>query len=49
MGSSGLSYRVVVHHLRLLEEESVVLKKGGKKPYVWQSTGVGQQRLVSQT
>jgi len=49
MASTRLSYGVLVHHLRLLEEERVVVKKGSKKPYVWQSTGVGQQRLVSQT
>ncbi len=49
MDSSGLSYRVVVHHLRLLEDERVVVKKGGKKPYVWELTGVGQQRLVDST
>jgi predicted transcriptional regulator len=46
MGPSELKYNVVVHHLRLLEAERVVVKKGGKKPYVWQLTGVGQQRLV---
>ena len=43
---SQLKYNTVVHHLRLLEAERVVVKKGGKKPYVWQLTGVGQQRLV---
>ena len=46
MASNQLKYNVVVHHLRLLEAERVVVKKGGKKPYVWQLTGVGQQRLV---
>lgn len=45
MGLSGLSYNVVAHHLRLLEDERVVVKKGSKKPYVWQLTGSGQQRL----
>jgi hypothetical protein len=43
---SQLKYNTVVHHLHLLEAERVVVKKGGKKPYVWQLTGVGQQRLV---
>jgi predicted transcriptional regulator len=46
MSSGELNYNVVIHHLRLLEAERVVVKKGGKKPYVWQLTGVGQQRLV---
>ena len=46
MDSSELKYNVVVHHLRLLEAERVVVKKGGKRPYVWQLTGAGQQRLV---
>jgi len=45
VGSSGLHYRVVVHHLRLLKAERVVVRKGEKRPFVWQLTGVGQQRL----
>jgi len=45
VGLSGLHYNVVVHHLRLLEAEQVVVRKGDKKPFVWQLTGVGQQRL----
>ena len=49
MSASGLSYRVVVHHLHLLEEERVVVRKSGKKPYVWELTGIGQQRLVDST
>ena len=48
-GSGKLSYRVVTYHLRLLEAERVVGKKGEKKPYVWQVTGVGQQRLLNST
>jgi len=47
VGLSGLNYSVVVHHLRLLEAERVVVRKGGKKPFMWELTGVGQQRLVS--
>jgi hypothetical protein len=46
MGPSGLKYNVVVHHLHLLEAERVVVREGDKKPYIWQLTGVGQQRLV---
>lgn len=48
IASSGkLSYRVVTYHLRLLEAERVVDKKDARKPYVWQVTGVGQQRLLN--
>ena len=46
MGLSELKYNVVIHHLRLLEAERVVVKRGGKKPFVWELTGGGQQRLV---
>lgn len=44
--ATGLSYQVVAHHLRLLETEKVVIRKG-KKPYSWELTGIGQQRLVN--
>ncbi len=40
------SYKVVLHHLHLLETEGTVVHKG-KKPYVWLLTGSGQKRLVS--
>ena len=43
--SAGLKYNVITHHLRLLEAERVVVRKGNKKPFVWQLTGGGQQRL----
>jgi DNA-binding transcriptional ArsR family regulator len=43
--SSQLSYGVVIHHLRLLEREGIVLRKRKKKPYAWQLSGRGQQRL----
>jgi DNA-binding transcriptional ArsR family regulator len=42
---AGMSYRVVMHHLRLLEAEGIAHHKGGK-PYVWALTGLGQKRLV---
>jgi predicted transcriptional regulator len=42
---TGLSYTVVMHHLRLLCREGIVERKGSKK-YVWLSTGVGQMRLT---
>jgi len=39
-----MSYGVVVHHLRLLEIEGIVERKGGK-PHCWSLTGLGQRRL----
>ena len=33
------------HHLRLLEAERIV-KRRGKRPYKWRSTGKGQKRLI---
>jgi hypothetical protein len=41
---TGLSYNIVFHHLRLLEAEKVVTRKG-EKPFLWELTGAGQQRL----
>jgi predicted transcriptional regulator len=43
---TSLSYGVVVHHLKLLERENTVLRKG-HRPYVWELTGLGQKRLVT--
>jgi DNA-binding transcriptional ArsR family regulator len=40
----SLSYSVVMHHLRLLENEGIVHRKG-RRPYYWVSTGLGQKRL----
>lgn len=42
---SELSYSVILHHLWLLEGERIVLCRRRKKPYFWELTGVGQQRL----
>ena len=42
---NALSYKVVLHHLRLLEAENIVSRKTSKKPHLWELTGVGQQRL----
>jgi predicted transcriptional regulator len=39
------SYAVVTHHLRLLENEGTVSRKG-KRPCVWMLTGLGQKRLT---
>ena len=41
---TGLNYKIVVHHLRLLETEKVVIRKGNR-PFAWELTGAGQQRL----
>ena len=41
---AALSYSVVMHHLRLLEIEGIVHRKGCR-PYYWVSTGLGQKRL----
>lgn len=41
---AGMHYGAVVHHLRLLEAEKIVERKGGR-PYVWALTGAGQKRL----
>lgn len=43
---AGMSYGVVVHHLRLLEAEGTVERKGSR-PHVWMLTGLGQKRLVN--
>ena len=43
---TGLHYGVVVHHLRLLENEGIVEKKHSK-PHIWSLTGLGQKRLVN--
>lgn len=42
----GLSYAVVMHHLRLLAEEGIIKREGGR-PYTWVLTGTGQKRLVN--
>jgi len=42
----GLSYAAVLHHLHLLETENIVGRKG-TKPFLWELTGAGQQRLIN--
>jgi len=44
--TTGLNYKIVLHHLRLLEVEKVVTRKGNR-PFLWELTGAGQQRLGS--
>ena len=41
-----LTYSVVMHHLRLLQDEGIVDRKGCR-PSVWVSTNIGQMRLDS--
>jgi predicted Rossmann fold nucleotide-binding protein DprA/Smf involved in DNA uptake len=43
---TGMLYGVVMHHLRLLEAERIVERKGSK-PHVWVLTGIGQKRLMN--
>ncbi|MGC8895254.1 MAG: ArsR family transcriptional regulator [Candidatus Bathyarchaeia archaeon] len=43
---TGMRYGVAMHHLRLLEAEGIVERKGSK-PHVWAVTGLGQKRLVN--
>ena len=45
---AGISYLNVLHHLRLLEEERIV-RREGRKPYIWKLTGAGQLRLTEVT
>jgi len=40
-----ISYSVAMHHLRLLEAEELVNRKGSR-PCLWVLTGLGQRRLV---
>jgi predicted transcriptional regulator len=42
---TGLSYAVVLHHLHLLEAENLLCHRG-RRSYVWELTGAGQQRLI---
>jgi DNA-binding transcriptional ArsR family regulator len=46
--ATGMRYGVVLHHLRLLESEGIIERKG-KKPHTWTLTGLGQKRLVNLT
>jgi len=42
---SGVRYSSVLHHLHLMEDESIV-EKEGRRPYMWRLTGAGQKRLT---
>ncbi len=41
---ANASYAVVLHHLRLLMNESIVERRG-HRPFLWFSSGLGQKRL----
>jgi len=43
---TAMPYGVVMHHLRLLEAEGIVERKGSK-PHTWVLTGLGQKRLLT--
>lgn len=43
---AGLSYSSVRYHLRLLEAEKIISHKGNR-PFSWELTGIGQQRLTN--
>ena len=42
----GMSYSAVLHHLHLLETERIIGRKG-TRPFLWNLTGAGQQRLTN--
>jgi len=42
--ASSLSYGVVMYHLRILDYEGTVERRGNRR-YVWLSTDLGQKRL----
>jgi hypothetical protein len=44
--NSGYTYAAVAHHLRLLEAEGRVSRRG-KRPCIWLLTGLGQKRLIA--
>ena len=42
---TGLSYGSALYHLHLLETENI-LTRDSRRPYTWELTGAGQQRLM---
>lgn len=42
---TGLRYSAVLYHLHLLEAENI-LNRRDSRPFIWELTGVGQQRLI---
>jgi len=43
---TGLSYNAVLYHLHLLEAENIITHKG-RRLYIWELTGIGQQTLAT--
>lgn len=43
---TGVSYRSVLHHLRLIENGGIV-RRVGNRPCIWVITGLGQKRLMN--
>ena len=43
---SGLGYGCIMYHLRTMRIERLV-ERSKRRPYVWELTGFGQQRLDS--
>lgn len=43
---AGIPYSVAMHHLKLLETGGAIKRKG-KRPHVWELTGLGQKRLIN--
>lgn len=43
--NTQLSYAATLYHLHLLKAENILVRKG-KKPFLWELTGAGQQRLT---
>lgn len=43
---AGMSYDSVMHHLKLLVAEGIVTR-GGRRPYMWMASGLGQKRLLN--
>jgi len=43
---TGLRYATVLRHVHLLEAEDILTRKGNR-PYLWELTGAGQQRLTN--
>lgn len=45
---TGMRYGGAVHHLKLLQKEGIVERKGNR-PSIWALTGIGQRRLANST
>ena len=45
---AGLSYACVTYHLKSLKKDRLVERLSNRKPFPWQLTPFGQQKLPSQ-